>query len=275
MKKIQIVIPVLNRYEITKNILESLKKQTFQNFDVILVDSGSTDETPYLNKIYDCEIIKLNISSWWTHSVYKGVEYAKKKNPDYILIINDDIIIDEDFLNNLYSAAEKNNNAVIVPSQIDNRGNEFNGFELTTFTKKFKKISINNRNERYKIDVGNGCAIIIPTKVINEIDLFAPDLTPHYGGDLYIFLQLYNNNVNVYACPWITIKQYTITDPFAKLINKNIFKYPGSIFHTRSHYEIGKLLFKNEDFKLIKKIFYNLAYIKKIIHYYLFHKKYL
>ncbi len=40
-----IVIPVHNRKHFTRECLLSLRKQTFQNFKVIVVDDGSSDET--------------------------------------------------------------------------------------------------------------------------------------------------------------------------------------------------------------------------------------
>ena len=43
--KISVVIPTLNRAGILSNMLNSLTKQTYKNFEVVIVDGGSTDKT--------------------------------------------------------------------------------------------------------------------------------------------------------------------------------------------------------------------------------------
>ena len=44
--KISIIIPVYNVAGYLENCLDSILAQTFQDFDVYIVDDGSTDETP-------------------------------------------------------------------------------------------------------------------------------------------------------------------------------------------------------------------------------------
>ena len=45
MTKFSIIIPCYNRYNAMKNCLESLENQTFKNFEVIIVDDCSTDDS--------------------------------------------------------------------------------------------------------------------------------------------------------------------------------------------------------------------------------------
>lgn len=50
-KKVSILIPAYNRQDFIKTALKSCTSQTYNNFEVIVYDDGSTDET--LNEIKD------------------------------------------------------------------------------------------------------------------------------------------------------------------------------------------------------------------------------
>ena len=64
MEKITRVISSYNQGKFIPDLIESLKKQTFQNFKILVVDSYSTDNTINLLKEYDkVEIINLKCSA--------------------------------------------------------------------------------------------------------------------------------------------------------------------------------------------------------------------
>ena len=50
--KISVILPVYNSESYILKCLESLKNQTNQNFELILVDDGSTDQTLTISKKY-------------------------------------------------------------------------------------------------------------------------------------------------------------------------------------------------------------------------------
>lgn len=53
-----VIIPTFNRYEILQNAISSVINQTFENFELVIVDNGSTDNTSDLiNKFSDSRII--------------------------------------------------------------------------------------------------------------------------------------------------------------------------------------------------------------------------
>ena len=41
--KVAVIIPTYNSYEVTINLIEALRNQTFKYFDIIIVDDGSDD----------------------------------------------------------------------------------------------------------------------------------------------------------------------------------------------------------------------------------------
>ncbi|WP_026510307.1 glycosyltransferase [Butyrivibrio sp. LC3010] len=59
MYKISVVIRVYNEQKHIREVLESLKRQTYSNFEVIILDSESTDDTLKIASEYDCRIEKI------------------------------------------------------------------------------------------------------------------------------------------------------------------------------------------------------------------------
>ena len=55
--KFSVIIPVYNREKYIKRAIESVLKQTYKNFELIVVDDGSTDDTPNIIKNYPIKII--------------------------------------------------------------------------------------------------------------------------------------------------------------------------------------------------------------------------
>lgn len=59
MYMISVVIRVYNEQKHIREVLESLKKQTYSNFEVIILDSESTDDTLRIASEYNCRIEKI------------------------------------------------------------------------------------------------------------------------------------------------------------------------------------------------------------------------
>ncbi|SEG19631.1 Glycosyl transferase family 2 [Butyrivibrio sp. Su6] len=59
MYKISVVIRVYNEQKHIREVLESLKRQTYRNHEVIILDSESTDDTLKIASEYECRIEKI------------------------------------------------------------------------------------------------------------------------------------------------------------------------------------------------------------------------
>lgn len=93
MNKLSIIITFYNNEEHILDCIESIKKQRNQNFDLIIVDDGSTDSSANLIKDsisdYDKNItyIKLEYNSGHAHARNKGLE---KVNTQYLMFLDAD-----------------------------------------------------------------------------------------------------------------------------------------------------------------------------------------
>ncbi|HBL15034.1 MAG TPA: glycosyltransferase family 2 protein, partial [Cyanobacteria bacterium UBA11162] len=105
MPLISIVIPVRNRKEYTKNILSEIQTQISEisqnGISIIVVDDGSTDGTTQIisSEFPQVHLIQGDGSLWWTGAIKLGMEYALDQlASDYIIWLNDDIFLREDFI---------------------------------------------------------------------------------------------------------------------------------------------------------------------------------
>jgi len=119
--KVSIIILNWNGLEDTVECLESLKKITYPNYEVIIVDNGSTgDDVRILREQYGdyVHIIANDRNYGFAGGCNIGIRYALDKGTDYALLLNNDVIVDREFLSKLVEAAERDHTIGIVGSKV-------------------------------------------------------------------------------------------------------------------------------------------------------------
>jgi GT2 family glycosyltransferase len=115
---IHVVTPVYNRLEKTRCCLDDLKKQTWGETVVWLVDDASTDETPVvIPREYPwVRLIRTGGNRWWTGATNDGIQAALEvADPaDWILLLNNDLRLAPDLLQRLLAAASKSQPPALV-----------------------------------------------------------------------------------------------------------------------------------------------------------------
>ena len=86
--KVSIIIPTYNQSQYLEEAIESALNQTYKNIEIIIVDDGSTDNTPEVIKSFDNKIIYIQQKN-------KGASSArntgiKKANGEYIAFLDAD-----------------------------------------------------------------------------------------------------------------------------------------------------------------------------------------
>lgn len=233
--KVAIIILNWNGWKDTIECLESLYQITFPDYDVIVMDNGSKDES--LEKIKEyCEgevkveskfyeydpsnkpikiieytreeaeagggkekeivdlpsnkklmIIKNEKNSGFAEGNNIGMRYVLKAlNPDYILLLNNDTVVDPEFLGELVKVAESDERIGIVGPKIYNYDFDgrsdiiwFAGGKVDISRGQPSHMGFNEKdsdmyNSIREFDFITGCAFLVNTSVIEKTGLLNP-----------------------------------------------------------------------------------------------------
>jgi len=86
---LSIIIPTLNAAKVLETCLKSIKKQTFKDYEILIIDGGSTDNTKIIAKKYRCKVIKNPLKTAEAAKAL-GLKMASGK---YIALIDSDNIL--------------------------------------------------------------------------------------------------------------------------------------------------------------------------------------
>lgn len=115
MVKVSIIIPLYNASSYLHHSLDTLLSQPFQDIVIILVDDGSTDESPAICDEYaekDSRIRVLHeVRSGVSHSRQVGLEQAAG---DYILYVDADDMVDSDMIFDMYDEAVRQQADMVI-----------------------------------------------------------------------------------------------------------------------------------------------------------------
>ena len=197
---IYVIIPVYNRIHYTKKIISCLREQTLRNIiKIIVVDDGSTDNTgKWLKKQNDIKTLKGNGKLLWAGAVNLAIKniFKKKTQNGWILLINNDVEIKNDYVEILYNIARSNYPAA-VGSIVKSKNEKLISIGAKILTQKLKVKEIYNNNFIYKkseilknIDVLSGRGVLYPLKSIIQVNGLRPNLIPHYFADYDLSLRV-------------------------------------------------------------------------------------
>lgn len=97
MQEVSVIIPNFNGMAYLDGVLSSLELQTLENFEVIVVDNGSTDgSSAFVTANYPwVHILELPENFGFSRAVNEGIRMARAP---YVLLLNNDTEVERDFL---------------------------------------------------------------------------------------------------------------------------------------------------------------------------------
>lgn len=119
--KVSIIILNWNGYLDTIECMESLKKITYPNYEIIVVDNASSGEdVKILKEKYadSIHIIDNDQNYGFPEGCNIGMRYALQGGTDYLLLLNNDVKVDPEFLSKLVEVAESDPAIGITGSKI-------------------------------------------------------------------------------------------------------------------------------------------------------------
>lgn len=173
-----IIIVNYNGSKDTLACLDSIKNITYKNYKVIVVDNGSSEDKNILSDTISDEniqLILLNKNIGFSAGNNVGIRYALNQGADYIVLLNNDTVVEPDFLTNAICRMQKNNNEKIgiligkifyfsSPHKVWYAGGEVTKLLSRVLHYDTDDDSISTE-ERY-VNYATGCYYCIPSSVI-------------------------------------------------------------------------------------------------------------
>lgn len=195
---ISIIIPVYNAGKFLKKTIESILNQSFPNFELILINDGSTDNSKDICTYYSKKDSRIKLKNIYNH----GASYARNvglslATKDLITFIDADDEIDADYLQALYADYIKTATTDFVIQGMIQKWNDYkieftlpdNIYNLQNEdTKFFDSIFLNDLSGPY-------CKLYKRSIIIKNNIQFSPNII--YGEDFDFILQylIYCNTI--------------------------------------------------------------------------------
>jgi hypothetical protein len=178
--KVIVIILNWNGKEDTIECLDSLKHITYPNYEILLVDNGSVDgSVECFRKLYpEIEIIENEENLGFAEGNNVALKEVVAKGSDYCLLLNNDTIVDSNFLFELVNVAENDKKIGIVGPTIFHYKNreKIQSAGGKIYWKRGTAPHYTDRDNRKEIisrtrdvDYIMGCALLAKTKLVGDI----------------------------------------------------------------------------------------------------------
>jgi len=203
-ERVYILLPVHNRRDITRKFIDSLLKQTFQDYHLLLIDDGSTDGTEEMVRervaAEKWTVIKGKGNWWWAGSLQQGINWLKKhdvKPSDIVLMINDDVTFKPDFLKNGVEFIRQHPNSLLLSRFYDTEKDEI----IETGVKAdLRNLSFVIANSPEDINCLSTRGLFMRWDVCKRIGSFHPVLLPHYWSDYEFTIRAKRKGMKLETC---------------------------------------------------------------------------
>jgi len=191
MPLISIVIPLYNKERFIKETLDSVFNQSFTDYEIIIVNDGSTDSSVFIvNAIEDQRITVLSNQN-------KGVSHARnfgisKANSDLIALLDGDDLWEPNHLENLYNLYEKFPDCGLYATAYNKK--YFNGEKIKAsyngLAKEYFGIIEDYFSASIKDSIAWTSAVLIPMKTFRKVGVFDEEMRSGQDTDLWIRIAL-------------------------------------------------------------------------------------
>jgi GT2 family glycosyltransferase len=167
-----------NRREDTLDCLSSLQKSVYPRNKIILLDNNSTDGS--VDAIHNCfpdvQIIPLNKNLGYAGNNNFGVKFAIEQGADWVLVLNEDTILDPECISRLIEVGESDPKIGVVgpmvyhydePDTIQSAGGMLGPYWESIHLAKNEKDDHQFR-EPHLVEWISGCAIMVKRTAINQ-----------------------------------------------------------------------------------------------------------
>lgn len=199
-KKIGIVTVLYNSEKVLDDFFDSLKRQTYKNFILYVIDNLSPDNS--LSKAKElsesCSFETKFIANSGNYGVAKGnnqgIVAALYDGCDYVLLSNNDIVLENDTIEKLYEGLLETNANMTVPKiylyksiKLWCAGGKFNNFNNNTVHFGYNKEDCEKYSKKRRVSYAPTCFMLIEKSVFYDVGLMDEKYFVYYDDTDFVY----------------------------------------------------------------------------------------
>lgn len=264
--KIGIILVNFNGKLYNEQCINSIKLSTYSNYSIYVVDNNSSDNSVEIlkEKFRDgITIIENDDNLGFSCANNIGIKKALDDGCNYILMLNNDTVIENNMIEEMLDISLKNHGSVVSPKiyYYDNKhiiwsaGGNINWVKGLPIQYGIDKVDSNEFSYEREVQFATGCCILIPKGVIEKIGLLSDKYFLYYEDTDYS-IRMINGGVKI------------IYAPNAKMYHKVSASTGGSKSKLLIYYMTRNRLLFNKKFNkkyIISTLYFYITFIIKSI----------
>lgn len=211
---VYIILVNYNGMADTIECIQSLQKITYKNYNIIIVDNNSEDAPIIVERVatyVNVEVILSTNNLGFSHGNNIGIERALKNGAKYCLLLNNDTIVDPEFLTQLVNVAETHNDTAIVTGKIlfldDIRRKWYAGGVINYKSSMCVHLEYNELDDQsvieskeMEISFATGCLMLLTQQALSNIGMLNEEFFM-YAEDLDYSWDIIDSGLKIYYTP--------------------------------------------------------------------------
>lgn len=187
--KVYIILLNYNGYIDTIDCISSLKLLEYDNYEIVIVDNNSTDDSEiYISKFikYNDKVHLINAEKnlGFSGGNNLGIKYALKHEADYICLLNNDTTVEPNFLSELVKEMELDSNIGICAGKILYYDNKNRIWSAGGYIDEIKSLGCHYGMDEYdngkfdekrQVNFLTGCVQLIRKDVLESVGFYDED----------------------------------------------------------------------------------------------------
>lgn len=208
---VSVIVPVYNAQETIDKCLTSILNQTFTDYEILLMNDGSTDGSLQVLREYEARYPFIRVIDKPNEGVAKTRNQAMTlAYGEFVMFIDNDDYIDEDYIETFYNAIKDNNLDIVV-----------GGYRRVSNSRVLFEVAL-EQDEWSKYTVISPWAKIYRKKFLLEHRILFLDYI--LGEDVYFNLSAYAQTDKVRCIPYVGYNWYDNVVSVSNTIHKGFKK---------------------------------------------------
>lgn len=177
-----IVILNWNNYQMTSDCVRSLLAMDCDDYQIVIVDNGSTDGSPQrlAFEFQRITVLPQSCNLGYAAGCNVGIRHALSLGAEYILLLNNDTYVAPDFIRQMTACMERSKGIAAVcpkiyfaepPDLLWYAGADFSVWTGTPRHRGWKKPDLGQFDCKQEITLATGCAMLVRCEAVRETGL--------------------------------------------------------------------------------------------------------